>query len=70
MNKCNRCPQNATFHVLIENDENPLTSHDEQLCGNCLQVAKKENAIIDYWSEAEWNRIEDGKEKKLTIKER
>ena len=41
--KCKRCPQNATFHVIIEGNKFIY------LCGNCLYHAIKNYEVISKW---------------------
>lgn len=52
MDKCLYCPNEAEYKVMVEDDENPIMSHTEDVCGECLY--KIEYKTIEAWTKQEW----------------
>lgn len=52
MTKCNRCPNEAEFVVMLEDDENPHKHYTQWLCANCVDDVK--HSLIEQWTIKEW----------------
>lgn len=51
--KCDKCDNIMEFKVMMENDENPMKHHLENLCGECLH--KLSAGVIETWTFSEWD---------------
>lgn len=51
MDKCKYCNSNAEFKCLVEDDENPIKSHTEDVCSECMEKVK--SRLIESWTKAE-----------------
>jgi len=52
MDKCKYCSSDAEFKCLVEDDENPIKSHTEDVCSECIE--KLTHGLIESWTKTEW----------------
>lgn len=57
MDKCKYCDNEAEFKCLVEDDENPIKSHTEDVCSECKEIYLK-HLLIESWTKAEWLSME------------
>lgn len=49
--KCEKCPNQHEYIVLVEDDYDYTKLHTIKLCGNCLH---NEHGVIEAWTLTEW----------------
>jgi hypothetical protein len=57
MDKCKYCDSEAEYKCLVEDDENPLHSHTEDVCSECM--TKIQYGLIESWTKKEWLNMDD-----------